>query len=606
MIHSTRLHCGGRLALALVLLTALAAASRAQDLALAGGDEVATLADGRPIRGHLDASLRFVADATGRSIPLSELRRIESDRAVDDGTAAPAPFRLVLGGGQVLSGRLLGLDARVIRFLPAGAATPIAVARSGVRELRQRSGEVQILQDGFETLDEVRWRSRVGRPALAPEAPFEGRHSLRLAADGSALTTRLADPVGAGRFELAFQDAAAVDDQQRWFVDLAFRGRDGELASLRVVGGWAEETLAVESPSGPRLVIQPLIRKPGWHRLVVRFDADELDVAVDGDELAHGPGVVGPLAEIRLATHPTADLTSADLAVRFDDLSLVQFAASTAAGEFEPGLDEVRLISGDQLFGHLTAADPEGVSLDLDGQALRRPWAQVAGVRLRRQSEAAAPVAGPLVRVTWLAAGPQGVGPHPVDIIEGALLRADSEALAIDVPYAGLVLVPRDRFRRLDPLGQARRVVIAGHPYHLGDRYAAEFEPPQPDPGPLELAFELAEVPEGATALVLDVVDVIGPTGTPVFSELVQQGQLRTRVRLNDTPLPDLNSRISGRNQAPERIRLDLAPGTLRPGRNRLQFEQTGTPDDPGKRDNLGLLGIALESTIADPGAPRP
>ena len=49
--------------------------------------------------------------------------------------------------------------------------------------------------------------------------------------------------------------------------------RTHDLTTVRVIPGWGEETLAVETPGGPALNVQPLARKAGWHRLYVRFDA---------------------------------------------------------------------------------------------------------------------------------------------------------------------------------------------------------------------------------------------------------------------------------------------------------------------------------------------
>ena len=49
------------------------------------------------------------------------------------------------------------------------------------------------------------------------------------------------------------------------------------------------------------LAVQRLARQPGWHRLSVRFGPDLTEVAVDGNELAHGKGVEFVL-ELKLQT----------------------------------------------------------------------------------------------------------------------------------------------------------------------------------------------------------------------------------------------------------------------------------------------------------------
>ena len=127
---------------------------------------------------------------------------------------------------------------------------------------------------------------------------------------GPSLTCSLREPVGSGRLDIAFHDDGIVADGQQWFVDLLFRGLAGT-ETVRAVLGWAEESLTVESPSGPALAVQRLARKPGWHRLSLRFGPAQTEVAVDGNDLAHGKGPDGPLVEIRLASYVSGKTASA-------------------------------------------------------------------------------------------------------------------------------------------------------------------------------------------------------------------------------------------------------------------------------------------------------
>jgi len=96
---------------------------------------------------------------------------------------------------------------------------------------------------------------------------------------------------------------------------------------------------------------------------------------------------------------------------------------------------------------------------------------------------------------------------------------------------------------------------------------------------------------------VLDVVQVVGEaTGVP-FSDLVRNGELRTTVQINGQKVDYLNRHITTKNETPERIRLPIPPGLLRPGRNTIRFDQTGKHSDPEELDDLGILGIAIEFT---------
>ena len=154
-----------------------------------------------------------------------------------------------------------------------------------------------------------------------------------------------------GRLELLFLDEGTVAAGSHWTLTLTFRGPTGP-ATLRVLLGWAEESLAVESPEGPALAVQRLARSRGWHRLTLRFGTEQTEIAVDGKELAHGKGPPGPLDAIGLETKSTGPAAGpADLAGIVGEIHLVRFAEPPASLEIDPSQDEVRLVVGDQLYG---------------------------------------------------------------------------------------------------------------------------------------------------------------------------------------------------------------------------------------------------------------
>src|SRR5262249_16877655 len=163
----------------------------------------------------------------------------------------------------------------------------------------------------------------------------------------SSLTCQLSEPVASGRLEVAFHDGGESAPGHQWFADLLFRGASGS-ELVRAVLGWSEESLGVESPAGPALAVQRLARKPGWHRLSIRSGQGGTELAVDGNELAHGKGVSGPLAEIRLASYTMNKSSSPPgLAGHFDDLRLVRLAEPVGGHETDIAQDELRLASGD-------------------------------------------------------------------------------------------------------------------------------------------------------------------------------------------------------------------------------------------------------------------
>jgi hypothetical protein len=546
--------------------------------------------EGDPARGF-----RFVASGTSRVTSLEPgLAILCPGRGSSPASGLP-PFSVEMGLGQRISGRLVAVDDREIRLLDVTGEGRLTVARGGASAVVQRPGESQVFQDGFETLDSTRW-AVVGEPEVVDDLRVAGARSLRLGAGDVALTHRLDEPFGSGRLELAFHDGSEVVPRQQWFVDLTARGPSG-LETVRVVLGWAEESLAVESPRGPALAVQRLARKRGWHRLSLRFGPDGTEVAVDGNELAHGKGFGGPLVEVRLASSSAGEAKPpADLAGHVDDVRLVRFAKPAADLETDVTQDEVRMTCGDQLFGKVAGADGETVRLAVDGRDAALPWGDVAGIYFRRSAAPGAPVEGLLVRVEWRAA--PGDDPRDLNIVEGAMTGLTDSELSIATPYVGTVVIPRTRLTALRVVGRGRRLVIDPTAHHLGNEISATdpfIDPPQPEGGVLERTVELPDVPAGAASLVLDVVQVVGEATDLPFSNLVKKGELRTNVKINGEPFDYLNRYITSKNESPERIRLPIPRKLLRPGRNVIRLEQAGTANDPSYLDDIGLLGIALE-----------
>ena len=67
--------------------------------------------------------------------------------------------------------------------------------------------------------------------------------------------------------------------------------------------------------------------------------------------------------------------------------------------------------------------------------------------------------------------------------------------------------------------------------------------------------------------------------------------------RSGTTALVDyMNRHITSKNETPERIRLAIPAGLLREGENRLRIEQVAPAGIPDPLDDMGILGIALES----------
>ncbi len=551
---------------------------------------------GGAFRGDAKSGFRFVPDDGSPPIPIDGPAEIALGGKGPAANSGVPSVQVMLGWDQRISGQLVGLDEATIRLAGGPGGRPVTIDRRGALGLSQRPGEAVVLADGFEAIDPAKW-SHVGEPRVDAETKLSGERSLRLEADGSAITAKLAEPVGRGRLELAYHDTAEVVAGAQWFVDLLFRGETGA-ESIRAVLGWSEESLGVSSSGGPVLAVQRLARKPGWHRLEIRFGPEAAELSVDGDALAHGKGPTGPLVEVRLGTSLAGDRPASRVGAHVDDLRLVRIASVASSTEVDPDQDEARMVEGDQVFGAIPKADAQGVTLAVFGRALTMPWSRVASLQFRRAARPSREVEGLLCRLEWRSA--PGDDRHDVDRVEGALTSADADAFTLETPYAGTLVIPRDRLRKLVVEGVGRRLVIDPTAHHLGDevsRAREMLDPPQPEGGQLERTFTLKEAPGAgrSASLVLDVMQVVGEAQGLEFSNLIRAGELRTKVSVNGREVDYLNRHIMTSNETPERIRVPIPAGLLKAGENRVKIVLTGTHNDPNYLDDLGILGIALE-----------
>lgn len=580
---------------------ARATTSRREFLEAGGDSHRAGRLASDPARGPT-----FVPDGGGAPIVLEAGMTIHFEGPGPEPASGMPPFRIELGLGQRISGRLAGVTGGDVSFIEAHGDGKRSVVRAGVHSVVQRPGESLVLDEGFEALETSRW-TVAGAASIDNETKIVGAGSARIPAGGSALTYKVADPYGSGRFEAAFHDSGATVPGEQWSVELTFRGQAGR-ETVRAVLGWSEESLIVESPGGPALAVQRLARKPGWRRLGIQFGPDRTEVSVDGDELAHGKGLGGPLVEVRIGSLAEGKPAQPQgLAGHIDDLRLVRFNEPSGSLEIDATQDEVRLSTGDQLFGRVRSADAECVNLLIDGADLTLPWSNVSGLYFRRASAPGAWVSGTLARVEWRVA--PGEDPRDTDILEGALTGVSSTSLTFETPYSGILTVSRPRVTSLRILGRGARLVIDPAAHHLGDEITTIppfLDPPQPEGGVLERSFELAKPPDRPAFLVLDVIQVVGESPELPFSSLVKKGELRTNVKLNGSPFDYLNRYITTKNETRERIRLPIPKGLLRAGKNIIRLEQTGIASDPNFLDDLGILCIALELDADEPGSPRP
>jgi len=555
--------------------------------------------NGQRTQGRLAGEARtgfgFAPNPAAAPLALETGSVVQFNGSGPNSLSSPPAFRVSIGESLRLSGALRGISQRAVRLKVCWEAPEVMLPRPGVQAVVQRPGEARVLIDGFETLDTSRW-SIAGKPEPVADPHLNEKRSLRLPAGGTSLVHRLAEPLATGRFDLAFLDDGAVVAAHQWFMELTFQGPSGS-SLVRVSLGWSEESLAVESPSGPALAVQRLARTPGWHRLSLRFGPAETEVSVDGKELAHGKGPDGPLVAIRLASSTPAPASPPKgLRGHFDDLQLIRFAEPPASLELDVAQDEARLVLGDQLYGDIRNSDSERVNMTVDGEPITLNWSDIAGLYFRRQPAVGALVEGLLARLEWRSALADDL--DNIDFAEGAISAVTDQAVTLATPYAGTLSVPRELVRKLVVQGQGSRLVIDPAAHHLGDEFsttAPVLDPPQPEGGLLERTFELADIPNRPCFLVLDVVQVVGEDNDPRYSQRVRDGELRTYVAFNGKRVDYLNRYIKTRNLAPERVSIPIPPDLVRAGRNTVSLQLTGMATKEKELDDLGVLQMAIE-----------
>ena len=558
---------------------------------------------GQRIRGRLTgtASSGFSFSPTDGSaqLMLEAGSAVLFDGAGPDSPAGPPLFRVLIGELLCLSGSLRSISQTGVRLGVSWQGPEVVLPRAAVQVVRQRPGVARVLVDNFETLESSGW-SKSGKVSLVEQPHASERKSLRIPSDGASVARKLDEPLSAGRFELAFHDDGAVAPGLRWSIELTFLSRTGP-AIVRIVPGWADEVLAVESPSGPALPVQRLARTPGWHRLDVRFSPDSTEISVDGKDLAHGKGAEGPLVSLKIGSFAAADeapkpVPPQTLACHVDDLQLTRFAEPPAKFELDVAQDDARLVMGDQIFGEIISADSDRVSMTVLGRPISLAWGQVSALYFRRVAAAGMPVEGLLARVEWRS-GP-GEEPESLDFVEGAVTAVSDSEITVATPYSGVLSIPRELVRRLLVQSSGRRYVIDATAHHLGDEIsmtAPLLDPPEPEGPVLERSIELAQMPSGPWSVVLDMVQVVGEDNSE-FSARVRNGELLTYVAVNGRRIDNVNRHIKTENKNnPERVRIAIPVGLLHAGKNRISLELTGTAEKQTQLDDLGVLEMALE-----------
>ncbi len=539
-----------------------------------------------------------------------------------DGKALPWPGILEL------------VDPAPVRPAPTPVEWPDeAVAVLGFRE--RLSGRIRAVRDRaevawsigdspaetkFDSASAYAWALNPGKSTLlfrsfedsSDNASFEptgavpdGRRMLKLS--GTRRETLLPapfDPNGRALYQVAFEEAQAAQDNGPLTISIFTETSDEPAISVRLDS--KDDTWELSSPSADRKSFALLPRKPGMHRLGILVGEGRVRFCVD-EAVAHTvrenvkPGSISAVAISAEAARPR----------HVDALCAFSFRPTSKTLQWPIEDDSIRLAGGNEWLGTVKNLE-SGIWTLADGDRQRRiplglteSWIPPSRQSVFRW------VSGTVVELTFFRPSASlwnldpGANPFEslglivppdrgLDRVEGAVENCDAEGITLRLSQGGAIRVPFDRLVSIAGTRSQGLRIVDSRPRHLGDEVDLRVIPPAPQGNLLELTFEAnAEEAGWPIELAVDVLEVLG-ADSPRFGDLIRKGELVTEVRLNDVELGMLNDKVSANNEAPERVRLDVPAGSLKPGTNRIEFRLKGRSNDPNYLDDLSILGVRL------------
>ncbi len=258
------------------------------------------LPGGQRLEGELrtDGQGRLLFQPRGQkpSLPLSQLDHVRFPSVRLPPARAAAPYRVLLRGGQHLTGELVGLNSDKVQLRTAWSDT-LSIPRAAVVAVNHAPGFVTVFVDDFEK-ELNSWRL-AGTPALTTRQHVSGQRSLCFNGQGQAEFT-ISEPLSAGRAGINFHDRVQAKGLS-WQFEAEFADSVGwptvHVRSDPQAGRYWGEL------SGPVAAKSHLPRQEGWQRLTMEFNSDTLVLSIDDAILlsCRQPAAGGSLRKVRLS-----------------------------------------------------------------------------------------------------------------------------------------------------------------------------------------------------------------------------------------------------------------------------------------------------------------
>ncbi len=352
------------------------------------------------------ASDHFTVRATGKKLPVADLRSVTFASQPTPLPKVPATLRLHLRTGETLSGQLLRCDAKQVEFH----------ASFGLKRTFDRSEVVGIEQpDGF--------------LRVIAQSPDEGKRS-KLEAAGQTIERTWKPAIEAGRITVAFHDEAG-DTPLGWQLELRLEGKEPIwLACFHADGA------NVTTPDDWRRRSE-LPRGRGMRLLQVDFADERCRVHVD-DLLLGENNAKSPLRVTGVRLQAVAGKAGV---VQFDQLDIAKQGQGPPRFEANAEADVLLLPGGAQYLGAIERADEQGVVFV--GRAGKQSfmWSQLHGFAFKGAS---LNEVKPAVEVRFRPA--PGVSP---DRLFGTAIRVVDGDFLLAHPTMDEIRLSRDRLDRL-------------------------------------------------------------------------------------------------------------------------------------------------------------
>lgn len=592
-------------------------------------EQRATLGDGKVVtgrvRGETLEKLQFLTDRS-TFVPLRSVREVRLSAPPRFPDTSGPPRTIVLRGGDRLTADVVRANDMRAEWVAWEKRHPLPLSQiSGIvqppdaftlfyEDFENRAAGKESVKEGG--------KAEIAGAALDDAHHASGKHSLRISFLEEPISWTLPAPLSEGLVDLSFYEPQPNETVPGSTLlvtfDLILESAGAEhvlRTTLRSVDDFYHVTASASAsphksstPSARliQLAEQRLRRRPGWRRLRILLEPQQLLMFLDEQSLATGTLAECHLRELRVSTAriplPAAAPQAADKAdapLWIDDLRVQQPVPSLPTPLLSRKQDLLWLREGEELFGEMISLDRR--ELEFKGVFGTRtvPWSDVRGVWFRERTPPAREIRGLFSRIEF--AHRLGAPPDATDALRAALSSVTAETIRLDHPQLGRLEIPLREVDRIVPEFQGRSWMVEPATQHLGDSIREDFSVKLPGGTVLQRTWKLPAIPKGTWYVSLLAGDLEpggprAPTDAPFRQELTR-GHLTTELLINGQRVFDLNRFVNLRAlpRNPQPVRVPIPAKMLKAGDNTLRLQLRPASGDATEFDDFELSRLTVE-----------